>query len=260
MLHDEYNWYSSISMPVGYVDWNFILIRAYFQYRSQHNMPRVSARAAYRHLSYFVKGRLIGMRNMRASYRQIAQIVGCSAMTAERVVIRWTQDKSVTTRPGTGPSRKTTLLEDRRILRLALTNRRMTTDEIRAEVTLRVWLRTVGNRLLEAGLRSRDAMRLPLTPYHRLQRLPWCRVRVKWDIRWHSVVFSDESRFCLCSQIDANLSVDDLAKGPRKQILSRRIPLQLLESWCEELLNMTTGRIWYLRKGECMLAIMWQEW
>ncbi|XP_068083375.1 uncharacterized protein [Anabrus simplex] len=47
--------------------------------------------------------------------------------------------------------------------------------------------------------------------------------------------------------------LDDLVKARRKERLSRRIPLQLVESWCGEQLDMATGRIWYVLKGD-MLA------
>ncbi|KAJ4432984.1 hypothetical protein ANN_15241 [Periplaneta americana] len=71
-------------------------------------MPRGRAWAAYRHLSNFVNGRIIGVRNRGEPFRQIAQIVGCSVMTAEQVVTRWTQDNSVARKAGTGPFRRTT--------------------------------------------------------------------------------------------------------------------------------------------------------
>ena len=54
--------------------------------------------------------------------------------------------------------------------------------------------RTIGSRLLAIGLRSRVA----LTPRHRQARLLWwCRERVDWRVERCSVVFSDESMFCL---------------------------------------------------------------
>ncbi|RZC43173.1 hypothetical protein BDFB_003702 [Asbolus verrucosus] len=37
----------------------------------------------------------------------------------------------------------------------------------------------------------------PLTREHRLQRLQRCSDRNHWDHEWNSVIFSDESRFCL---------------------------------------------------------------
>ena len=39
--------------------------------------------------------------------------------------------------------------------------------------------------------------RLPLTLRHHQTRLLWCRESVDWRVEWRSVVFSDESRFCL---------------------------------------------------------------
>ncbi|XP_066997421.2 nephrin-like [Anabrus simplex] len=100
--------------------------------RSQHSKPRTRARAAYSRLSDFVNGRIFAMREMGASCRQTPQTVGCSALTVERVVTRWTQDNCVARTSGTDLSRRTTG-EDRGIRPLALTIRRMKTDEVRAE-------------------------------------------------------------------------------------------------------------------------------
>ena len=88
------------------------------------------------------------MGDVVASYWQIAQTVGCTA-TAERVVTRWTQGNSVARKVGTGPSRRTTPWEDRRILRLALTKRRMTTAKSEKGL-LAVSPRTVRSRLQDA--------------------------------------------------------------------------------------------------------------
>ena len=70
-------------------------------------------------------------------------------------------------------------------------------EEIRAHVEPAVWPRTIGNHLLEAWLRRLPLARLPLTPWHHQARLFWCRESVDWRVEWCSVVFSDESRFCL---------------------------------------------------------------
>ncbi|UYV67514.1 hypothetical protein LAZ67_5001032 [Cordylochernes scorpioides] len=60
--------------------------------------------------------------------------------------------------------------------------------------------RTISRRLVANGLHScRPLRRLPLTPPNRHQRLEWCRARSTWMTKWHRVVFSDESRFCLSS-------------------------------------------------------------
>ena len=76
--------------------------------------------------------------------------------------------------------------------------RTATREEFRAHFALALSPRTIGNRLLSGRPRSRVPLaRLPLTPLHRQARLLWCRERVNWRVVWHSVVFSDESKFFL---------------------------------------------------------------
>ena len=224
-------------------------------------MSRGYARPAYRHLSDFVKGRNIGMRDMGASYWQIAQTVGCSAMISKRVVRRWTQDNGMASRAGTGPSRWTTPREDHMSLRLDLTNRRIT-GEILAEVTGRVSPWALETDYWKLGC----YIELPWVFYHRhhttgnrdFHGIEAESTGILNGILWCSAM----SLASVCgSEMDANVFVDDLVKGHRKQwLLSRHISLQLLESCCVELFDMTTGRNWYLLKGNWMLASMWQEW
>ena len=84
-------------------------------------------------------------------------------------------------------------------------------EEIWAHVAFAVSTRTIGNHLLAAGLRSCVPLtRLPLTPLHHQAWLLWCCERVDWRVEWQSVVFSDESRFCLhlsdrCTHVDIDL-------------------------------------------------------
>ncbi|KAH0817434.1 hypothetical protein GEV33_005357 [Tenebrio molitor] len=64
-----------------------------------------------------------------------------------------------------------------------------------------MWLLCYG--VVVPGLKKEDtsdvalALVLPLTPNHRGQRLAWCNERIAWDKQWNSIIFSDESRFCL---------------------------------------------------------------
>ncbi|GBO19986.1 Transposable element Tc1 transposase, partial [Araneus ventricosus] len=70
--------------------------------------------------------------------------------------------------------------------------------EIRAAVGATVTQLTVGNGLLQGQLRARRPVAgIPLTPKHCRLRLAWCQARAHWRTEWRSVVFSDESRFCL---------------------------------------------------------------
>ena len=101
-------------------------------------------------------------------------------------------------RPGSGRSLSKDACQDQRIVRAAEAAQTATREEIWEYVTLTVSPRTIRNYLLAAKLRSYVPLaRLPLTPRHGQAQLLWCRERVDWRVERRSVVFSDESRFCL---------------------------------------------------------------
>ena len=101
-------------------------------------------------------------------------------------------------RPGSGRPRSTDKRHDWLIMQAAVISRTVSREETRAHVTPTVSPRTIENNLLAAGLRSRVPLaRPPLTPRHCQARLVWCREKVDWRVEWSSVVFSDESRFCI---------------------------------------------------------------
>ncbi|GBM97398.1 hypothetical protein AVEN_822-1 [Araneus ventricosus] len=81
---------------------------------------------------------------------------------------------------------------------MAVAHRTASAAEIRAAVGTTVTQRTVTNRLLQGQLRARLSVAcIPLTPNHCRLRREWCQARAHWRTEWRSVVFSDESRFCL---------------------------------------------------------------
>ena len=63
----------------------------------------------------------------------------------------------------------------------------------------RISASTVGRRLKSQGIKAhRPAVRCTLTENHKRARLNWCRQRQNWNHnQWRSVLFTDESRFCL---------------------------------------------------------------
>ncbi|GBM88098.1 hypothetical protein AVEN_190495-1 [Araneus ventricosus] len=48
-----------------------------------------------------------------------------------------------------------------------------------------------------SGWSLRPVVCIPLTPNHCRLRCEWCQARTHWRTEWRSVVFSDESLFCL---------------------------------------------------------------
>ncbi|GBN75642.1 Transposable element Tc1 transposase [Araneus ventricosus] len=94
--------------------------------------------------------------------------------------------------------RGTTEREDRRVRRMAVAHGTASGAEIRAAVGTTVTQRTVTNRLLQGQLRARRPVAcIRLTPHHCRLRREWCQAGADWRAEWRSVLFSDESRFCL---------------------------------------------------------------
>ncbi|GBM95972.1 hypothetical protein AVEN_7268-1 [Araneus ventricosus] len=155
-------------------------------------MPLRRRRSHYEQLTEFERGLREG------SFRDIAERLGQNVSTVHDCWVRWSRDGTASRRPGSGRPRGTTEREDRRIRRTAVSHRTASAAEIRAAVGTTVTQRTVRNRLLDVQLRARRPVAcIPLTPRHCRLRRQWCQVRAQWRAEWRSVVFSDESRFCL---------------------------------------------------------------
>ncbi|GFV30942.1 HTH_Tnp_Tc3_2 domain-containing protein [Trichonephila clavipes] len=77
-----------------------------------------------------------------------------------------------------GASRKTTRIEDRRIVRQALVDPTVTRSTIRTDVGVAIVKQTISRHLAEANLNFKRPFRaLPLEPEHRQLRLQWCQAR-----------------------------------------------------------------------------------
>ncbi|GFW61133.1 HTH_Tnp_Tc3_2 domain-containing protein [Trichonephila clavipes] len=100
---------------------------------------------------------------------------------------------------GSGRSRVTADLEDRLIVRSAVTAPDSSLFAIRRATRIRVSPMTIHRRLIERKLRSYRPLRhLPLTPTLCRPRLQWCLTLSGWNhTDWERIVFSDKSRFQL---------------------------------------------------------------
>lgn len=144
----------------------------------------------------------MGLREAGLSFREIAARVDRNVSTVLRCWRAWHEEGRGHRARGSGRRRSTNPREDRYLRTLAVRNRHVSTrriaDDWYAAVGRPIAMRTIYTRIQSFGLRSyRPHLVLPLTPEHRRQRLEWCRERLGWDLEWNSVVFSDESRFCL---------------------------------------------------------------
>ncbi|GBM94684.1 hypothetical protein AVEN_274906-1 [Araneus ventricosus] len=130
-------------------------------------------RTHYQQLTEFQRGRVVWLREGGFSFRDIAERLGRNVSTMHDCSQQRSREGTASRRPGSRLPPGTTEREDSRIQRMAVAHR-------------------------SAALRARRPVTcIPLTPNHCRLRRQWCLARAHWRTEWRSVVFSDESRFCL---------------------------------------------------------------
>ncbi|GFW93256.1 transposable element Tcb2 transposase [Trichonephila clavipes] len=138
-----------------------------------------------------------------------------------------------------GRPRGTTPADDRYIVLQARRNRRQTAGEIARHTTQAtgrpISRFTVARRLHGGGLFARRPVRcVPLTPSHRRRRSLWCREHRNWrDNEWGRVLFTDESRFSLSSDLEALWDFLDRRSADRTlpPVTIRELRLALQDEW-----------------------------
>ncbi|GFV45357.1 uncharacterized protein TNCV_4490931 [Trichonephila clavipes] len=83
-------------------------------------MPGKRARRHFSQLSQFKRGLNIGMKTAGWSMRDVAVQVDRSVCAVRNCREQWTREGTHTRKTGSGATRKTTRIEDRRIVRQAL--------------------------------------------------------------------------------------------------------------------------------------------
>ena len=129
-------------------------------------MPRRRERAQYQKVSAFERSRMVGLREAGLSYRDIAACTGHAAMKVMRVWNQWREEGRTQRRAGTGSRNVTTARDGRHLVRMAVTDRTVSsTMLVRCWSTatgLELSALTVRRRLLMAGL----VARMPLVGFH----------------------------------------------------------------------------------------------
>ncbi|GFU72947.1 transposable element Tc1 transposase [Trichonephila clavipes] len=166
-------------------------------------MPRRRKRAKFEQISEFERGRIVGLREAGLSYRAVAARVQRNSSTIMRVSKQWTDEGRTARKSVSGPRNVTSARDDRRLVRMAQTDRTASSRQLAAQwsTATRVSLcaSSIRRRLLQRGLRARIPLYwITLTQNHRHLRLPWANVLRSWRADWQQVVFSDKSHFYLC--------------------------------------------------------------
>lgn len=165
-------------------------------------MPRRKQRSSFDQVSEFDRGRIVAYRDCGLSFREIGRRVGRNQTTVMRICDRWVQEGTTDRRDRPHRPQCTTSRDDRQIVRMAVTDRSLTSRTISQQIQSvthhPVSARTIRRRLQQNGLSARRPLLcLPLTRNHRRLRRQWCDERRMWTTEWNEILFTDESRFCM---------------------------------------------------------------
>ncbi|GFT59248.1 transposable element Tcb1 transposase [Trichonephila clavipes] len=93
-------------------------------------MSRRKQRSAFDQVSEFDRGRTVAYRDCGLSFREIGSRVGRNQTTVMRICDRWIQEGTTDRRGRSHPPQCTTSREDRQIVRMAVTDRSVTSRTV----------------------------------------------------------------------------------------------------------------------------------
>ena len=148
--------------------------------KASAGIPRRREKAQYQQVSAFERGRMVGLREAGLSYSDIAARTGHAAKTVMRVWNQLREESRTQRRAVTGPRNVTTARDDRRLVRMVVTDGAASTTLLSRRWSTAAGLElsasTVRRRLLSAGLVTRmPSRRRPLSRNHQCPRLQWAR-------------------------------------------------------------------------------------
>ena len=155
------------------------------------------------HLTLADRGRAIGMLLAGQLQTQVAHSFHVSQSVISRLWNSYLGTGNAGRKPGSGRPKKTTAIEDRRIVTLAKRRRFESASTLNRQFErasgVRISTQTFRNRLHVGKLNARrPVVRPPLTAEHRRRRLEFAREHVGWGRqRLRRILFTDESKFCL---------------------------------------------------------------
>ncbi|GFU47603.1 transposable element Tcb1 transposase [Trichonephila clavipes] len=148
-------------------------------------MFRRKQRSAFDQVSEFDRGRIVAYRDCGSSFREIGNRVGRNQTTVMRICDRWMQEGKTDRRGRSHPPQCTTSREDRQIVRMAVTDRSVTSRTIAQHIESvthhSVSARSIRHRLQQSVLYARHPLLgLPMTQNHRRLHHQWCDERRMW--------------------------------------------------------------------------------
>ncbi|GFW80940.1 transposable element Tcb1 transposase [Trichonephila clavipes] len=141
-------------------------------------MSRRKQRSAFDQVSEFDRGRIVAYRDCGLSFREIGSRVGRNQTNVMRICDRWMQEGTTDRRDRYHPPLCTISREDRQIVRIAVTDRSITSRTIAQHIESvthhSVSARTIRRRLQQSGLSARrPLLGLLLMQNNRRLRCQW---------------------------------------------------------------------------------------
>ncbi|GFS74559.1 transposable element Tc1 transposase [Trichonephila clavipes] len=96
-------------------------------------MPRRRKGVKFEQISEFERGRTIGLRKAGLSYRAVAARVQRNSSTITRVSKQWTSEGRTARKSGSGPRNVTSARDDRRLVRMVLTDSIVSSRQLAAQ-------------------------------------------------------------------------------------------------------------------------------
>ena len=145
-------------------------------------MPRVSKEN---------RGRIIGLWEAGKSYKEIADTIGCSKVTAIAWVKAWNDGRRLTDLHRLPRGRVTSPQLDNEIVACSVVKPTMMATEIRNEIQAQhVSVDTIRRRLNESGLYHHvAATKERLSAAHKLWRFNFAQAHLAWNNEWPTLSF-----------------------------------------------------------------------
>ena len=155
--------------------------------------------SSYKHLTDVQVMQCLTLSKCGKPVRVIADEVGCSKSTVDRILKEHDYETFITRPKSAGRPRKTTESDDRLLIRIAKQNHRLPFRDITNLSGLQILAKTTVRRCREVQLISRYACSKPyLTAKHKKDRLEWALRYIDWtEEEWFKVIWSDECIICI---------------------------------------------------------------
>jgi transposase len=165
-------------------------------------MSENDSKATRRELTANERSRIAGAFLCHVKQVDIAEWLGIPKSTVYATIKRLRETGSEHPEKRQGPENALSERDERALARIVAADRsqplNLITSKLNAAVGMHLTSQTVRKYIKKANWQSCFACKKPyLTKKAAANRLEWARNHHNWDEEWKSVVFTDESRFCL---------------------------------------------------------------